>query len=119
MEDLSKNTTQQKNKVKLALLIVWIIICTAMVIYCLALNIRVINAYIEQMAELNDPEILEIHDQQYITQVRNNFARLITYNSFSLVFEILLYSSFMVILVPKLISAVRLSRIEHRENVPL
>lgn len=119
MEDLSRTPqpTPQKSKTKLkvALLIVWLIICTAMLIYCLTLNITYINSYIKQIAEWRDPDNLSLHNAEEVIKILNKG---ITRFSFSLTFEILLYSSFVALLIPKLAGEIRLLRIERREDIP-
>lgn len=118
MEDLSRNTTQQKNKTKLVLLIVWIVICTAILIYCLTLNVININFSAEIIDEWNNPKNLETYDQQFINDAIKGINESIMLISFSLVFEIILYSSFMFLLIPKLVGVIRSLRIEHRKDIP-
>ncbi|MDE6473613.1 MAG: hypothetical protein K2L70_00740 [Clostridia bacterium] len=120
MEDLSKNTTQQKSKtkLKLALLIVWMIICTAILIYFLVQNIIIIAAYTKEIADWNEPSKLENYDQLFINGVIQTCKDSILYSSTCLTFAILLYFSFLTLTIFKLIDLIKILRIEYRENIP-
>lgn len=120
MEDLSKNTTKQKSKtkLKLALLIVWIVICTALLIYFLVQDITVISRDIKDLAEWKSPEKAENYDQQFINTIIKGDNYNIKWFSIHLTFTILIYASFMILIIPKLVCIIRSLRVEHRSNIP-
>ncbi len=121
MEDLSNNTTHQKSKtkLKLALLIVWIVICTALLIYFLVQDITVLANYAKDLAEWKNPEKAEHYDQDFINTIINGDTENLKYFSIHLIFTILIYTSFMILSIPKLIDDIRSLRVEHREDMPL
>ncbi len=120
MEDFSKNTTQQKSKTKLrlALLIIWIVICTALLMYFLVQNSIFISSHISEIADWSRAEKNEANGQEFTNAVIKTCVDSIIFLTISLVFAILLYASFMILIIHKLVCIIRSLRIEHRSDIP-
>ncbi len=97
MEDLSKNTTQQKSKtkLKLALLIVWMTICTAIFLYITSVVIKLLAEDFDTLSSYQS-----------------------AINILNIIFFIALYASFIILAIPYLVKLIRSLRVEHRSDIP-
>ena len=122
MEDFSKNTAQQKSKtkIKLALLIVWIVMCAAIFIYYLVVISNEVAIAIAQLSDFKAPNATEIYgmSQEQINAFIKSQETSIRTTITLVVFLIAITASFLAFAIPKSTRLICQLRTERRTNPP-
>lgn len=122
MEDFSKNTAQQKSKtkIKLALLIVWIVMCAAIFIYYLVVISNEVAIAIAQLSDFKAPNATEIYgmSQEQINAFIKSQETSIRTAITLVVFLIAITASFLAFDIPKSTRLICQLRTERRTNPP-
>lgn len=105
-DNIFKNASAKK-----ILLIAWLVVCTALLVYFVVIFISSINTYLEILKQYQNPmyieNVVENLGQAFVDEQIQAVNLGIFYTCLTFVCEILLYVSFTLLLIPKIIAIVR------------
>ncbi len=108
---MKKIDSNQKSLIKKILLVVWFAVLTAIFIYIFIANIDAITYNSKSISELSQNDF-------FYDEYASSLNRAIWSNIIAMLIMTVFYSSFLVLIIPKLTKAFKSSKTENGEDMP-